>query len=79
MVTLYTTPTCGTCRVAENRLTAADVPFKKVDLTEHPDDLADIKERLGLAPSDKVQLPIIGYQGELLTIADLRGVIEDAS
>ena len=79
MVILYTTPTCGTCKVAERRLDAADVAFEKVDLTEHPDVLADIKERLGLAPSAKVQLPVIGYQGELLTIADLRGVIEDAS
>jgi glutaredoxin len=78
MVTLYTTPTCGTCKVAERQLDAADIAFEKVDLTEHPDVLAGIKERLGLPPTAKVQLPIIGYMGELLTIADLRGVIEDA-
>ena len=75
MVTLYTSPTCGTCKVAERRLIAAGVDFELVDLTEHPAVLAEIKERLGGAT---VQLPVIGYAGELLTIADLRGVIEDA-
>ncbi|WNO26458.1 NrdH-like glutaredoxin [Microbacterium phage BabyDaisy] len=75
MVTLYTTPTCGTCKVAERQLTAADIPFEKVDLTEHPDTLAELKERLNVAT---LQLPIIGYQNELLTIVDLRGIIEDA-
>ncbi|QDH93453.1 NrdH-like glutaredoxin [Microbacterium phage Arroyo] len=75
MVTLYTTPTCGTCKVAERQLDAADILFEKVDLTEHPDTLAELKERLNVTT---LQLPIIGYQGELLTIVDLRGIIEDA-
>ncbi|QDP45054.1 NrdH-like glutaredoxin [Microbacterium phage Stromboli] len=75
MVTLYTTPTCGTCKVAERRLDDAGVEFKKVDLTEHPDALLDIKERLGV---EKVQLPVIGFEGELHTIVALRDIIRTA-
>lgn len=73
MVILYTTPTCGTCKVAGNRLTDALVEHEKVDLTEHPGKLAELKERLGV---DRLQLPIIEYRGDLLTIADLRAIIE---
>lgn len=78
MVTLYTTPTCGTCKVAERRLDAAGVAFEKVDLTEHPDALLDIKERLGIEPGQKVQLPVIGFEGELHTIVGLRDIIRTA-
>ncbi|WVX89778.1 NrdH-like glutaredoxin [Microbacterium phage SanaSana] len=75
MVILYTTPTCGTCKVAERRLDDAGVKFEKVDLTEHPDALLDIKERLGV---EKVQLPVIGFEGELHTIVALRDIIRTA-
>ncbi|QJD53445.1 NrdH-like glutaredoxin [Microbacterium phage Jovita] len=78
MVTLYTTPTCGTCKVAERRLDDAGVEFEKVDLTEHPDTLEDIRERLGIAPGQKLQLPILGFEGELHTIVGLRDIIRTA-
>ncbi|QOP66626.1 NrdH-like glutaredoxin [Microbacterium phage TukTuk] len=78
MVTLYTTPTCGTCKVAERRLDDAGIDFEKVDLTLNPVILEEIRERLGVAPGQKLQLPILGFEGELHTIVALRDIIRTA-
>ncbi|AVR56703.1 NrdH-like glutaredoxin [Microbacterium phage Didgeridoo] len=78
MVTLYTTPTCGTCKVAERRLDDAGIDFEKVDLTLNPVILEEIRERLGVSPGQKLQLPILGFEGELHTIVALRDIIRTA-
>lgn len=72
MVIVYSTPTCAPCRVAEKRLDAAEVPFEKVDLTENPEILANLKERLGVP---HIQTPLFLFEDELFGMSDLRAII----
>lgn len=76
MVTLYSTPTCAPCRVAERRLAAAGLLAGKVDLTEHPDKVEELKERLG---TPTLQTPIFEFHGELFGISDLPAILNTAS
>lgn len=72
MVTLYSTPACAPCKVAEKRLDAAGIPFEKVDLTQHPSLVEDLKDRLD---QPLIQTPIMEFRGELFGIADLSNII----
>jgi glutaredoxin len=76
MVTLYSTPTCAPCRVAESRLDDAGLLAAKVDLTQDPEKVEELKARLGVPV---LQTPILEFEGELFGIADLRAVMETAS
>lgn len=50
-LTLYTTPHCPACRLTRNALDHAGVAYTVVDLSEHPDLLAQLrKEGLMRAP-----------------------------
>jgi len=75
MVTLYSTPTCARCRVAEDRLDAAGLLAAKVDLTQDPDKLDELKERLDVPMLD---LPVLEYRGELFGMGDLYDLIRTA-
>lgn len=75
MVTLYSAPSCQPCRMAERQFDLNDVNYEKVDLTENPAILANLKERRG---SDVIQTPLFEVDGELFNIAGLREVIERA-
>lgn len=73
MVTLYSTPTCAPCTVAEKQLAAAGIDVEKVDLTEEPEVLAALKTELD-APF--VHTPTFRVDGELLVgMAHLRNII----
>lgn len=76
MVTLYSTPTCAPCRVAEARLEAADLLAAKVDLTQNPEKVEELKERLGVT---LLQTPILEFEGELFGMADLPNIIRSAN
>jgi glutaredoxin len=76
MVTLYSTPTCAPCRVAEKRLDAAGMLAAKVDLTQHPDKIEELKERLG---TSTLTTPILEFQGELFGIWDLNNIIRSVN
>ena len=76
MVTIYATPACAPCRVAETRLAAAGITFQKIDLTEEPDILAALKERLDVP---KINTPTFEFRGELHEgIQTLSAIIETA-
>lgn len=72
MVTLYSTPTCAPCRVAEKRLDAAGILGAKVDLTLDPAKVEELKDRLGVT---LLQTPILEFEGELFGMVDLANII----
>ena len=77
MVTLYSTPTCAPCRVAEKRLIAAGIEVDKVDLTTEPETLAALKEEL---ESPAVHTPTFRHDGELLVgMAHLATIIKSVN
>ena len=77
MVTLYSTPTCAPCRVAEKRLIAAGITVNRVDLTEEPETLAALKAELD---SPVVHTPTFRHDGELqVGIAHLSNIIRSVN
>ena len=76
MVTLYSTPTCAPCRVAEKRLDAAGVHTTKVDLTLDPAKVEELKERLDVTV---LHTPILEFEGELFGMVDLAAIIRSAT
>lgn len=77
MVTLYSTPTCAPCRAAEKRLIAAGITVNKVDLTQEPAKVDELKERLGNPTF--IQTPIFERDGELFNIADLPNILRSVN
>lgn len=75
-ITQYTTPTCATCKVAGKRLVAAGVDVEVIDLTEHPDILAELKSRLD---RDIIQVPLfIDESDDVFDITGLPQLLERA-
>lgn len=71
-IKLYTTPTCGTCKMAAKRLESKAVDLEVIDLTEHPDLLDNLKRRLDKGPAEQIQVPIFEDEsGELFNITGL--------
>lgn len=78
-ITLNTTPTCATCKMAGKRLVAAGVDVNYVDLTEHPDLLAALKDRLGVAQASPIQVPLfVDENDEIFDITGLSTLLERA-
>lgn len=78
-IKLYTTPTCGTCKMAGRRLDGVGADVEIIDLTEHPDLLAELKARLGRGPSDQIQVPLFEDENdEIFDITGLGGLVERA-
>lgn len=73
-IKLYTTPTCGTCKMAGKRLDNAGADVEIIDLTEHPDLLAALKERLNKGPADQIQVPL--FEDENDEIFDITGLVK---
>lgn len=72
-IKLYTTPTCGTCKMAAKRLDASGVDVDIIDLTEHPDLLDELKRRLGKGPAEQIQVPLFQDESdEIFNISSLR-------
>lgn len=79
-ITVYTTPTCQTCKMAARRLDAAGADVELVDLTENPDILLELKAKLGVAPADPIQVPkFLTDDGELGDITNLSGLLSRAA
>lgn len=74
-LTVYTTPTCGPCIGAKKNLDSNEIPYATVDLTQAPDVLASLKERLQLP---KVNTPLFEWRGELKGLHELREIIAEA-
>lgn len=71
-ITVYKTPTCATCNMASKRLESAGVNVLPVDLTENPDALSMLKERLN---RDVIQVPLFldedGGLSDITALPDL--------
>ena len=76
MVTLYSTPTCAPCKVAERQLKAAGMLADKVDLTEAPEMVEELKARLDVPV---LHTPILEFEGELFGMADLGNIIRSVN
>ncbi|UGL61848.1 NrdH-like glutaredoxin [Microbacterium phage Franklin22] len=76
MVTLYSTPTCAPCKVAEKRLDDAGMLAAKIDLTENPAKVEELKERLDVP---LLHTPILEFRGELFGMADLGNIIRSVN
>ncbi|QDK03272.1 NrdH-like glutaredoxin [Microbacterium phage Roman] len=75
-IKLYTTPTCGTCKMAGRRLDSAGADVEIVDLTEHPDLLAELKSRLNKGVSEQIQVPLFEDENdEIFDITGLSGLV----
>lgn len=78
-ITVNTTPTCQTCKMAAKRLKAAGAEVTLIDLTEHPDLLAELKRRRGVGPSDPIQVPLFEDENdEIFDITGLPGLLARA-
>lgn len=78
-ITVNTTPTCATCKMAVKQLEAAGVEVNLVDLTEHPDLLLELKTRLGVGPDAPIQVPLfLDEEGEISDITGLRALVNRA-
>lgn len=71
-IKLYTTPTCGTCKMAGRRLDSAGADVEIIDLTEHPDLLDELKRRLNKGPAEQIQVPL--FEDESDEIFDITGL-----
>lgn len=71
-IKLYTTPTCGTCKMAGRRLDATGAEVEIIDLTEHPDLLDELKRRLNKGPAEQIQVPL--FEDEDDEIFDITGL-----
>lgn len=79
-IRLYTTPTCGTCKMSGRRLDAAGVEVDVIDLTEHADLLAELKRRLDKGPAEQIQVPLFEDENdEIFDITGLPGIISRAA
>jgi len=54
MITVYTTPTCGTCNALKAYLKKENIEYKEVDVLVDQDSLSKIMAKAG-----KMELPII--------------------
>lgn len=78
-ITVNSTPTCQTCKMAARRLDEAGANVNIVDLTEHPDLLLELKKRLKVAPDSPIQVPIfVDENDDIFDITGLGGLVERA-
>lgn len=60
--------------MAGKRLDKAGADVEIIDLTEHPDLLAALKERLNKGPADHIQVPL--FEDENDEIFDITGLVK---
>lgn len=60
--------------MAGKRLDNAGADVEIIDLTEHPDLLAALKERLNKGPADQIQVPL--FEDENDEIFDITGLVK---
>lgn len=73
-ITVYKTPTCGTCSAVLNRLRAEGITPEIIDLTEHPDRLAELKSHFNV---DIIQVPLIQWGTRYENIAGFTQLLSD--
>lgn len=48
MITVFTTPTCATCRDVKRYLERHELPYETIDLTENPEIAQNLYETTGV-------------------------------
>lgn len=79
-VTIYSTPTCGYCRMEKEWLDDKGVSYKAVDISEDQEEAAKMVEKTGqmgvpvtIIEKDGKEDIIIGFdQGQLMELLDIK-------
>lgn len=61
-ITVYGQPSCQPCRLVQRRLDRDQVPYDYVDLTQHPDKLAQLKAA-GMTRTPIIETPTETWSG----------------
>jgi glutaredoxin-like YruB-family protein len=72
-IIIYSTPTCGYCRMAKDYLKSKNVPFTEIDVTK---DAAKAQEMI--AKSGQMGVPVIDVGGKIIVGFDKRKLDEYA-
>ena len=62
-LTLYSTTTCGPCKIVAKRLTDARIPFDHIHLDRNENILAELKTRLD---TNTIHTPVVIDNGEVV-------------
>lgn len=76
VITVYTTPTCATCKAAMKRMDKLGVPFVPVDLTE---DAASLERLKAHFKTPTITAPLFEYEGEISDITKLSDLLRKAA
>ncbi|MDQ3954438.1 MAG: NrdH-redoxin [Actinomycetota bacterium] len=71
-LTVYTTITCGPCRRLKRQLSELGIPFKEIDVDEHP----EFNARIKAASGGYRTVPTVEAAGRLLVNPSIREVVE---
>jgi glutaredoxin-like YruB-family protein len=73
-ITIYSTPTCGYCRMAKEYLTSKNIPYKEIDVST---DRA--QQEAMVAKSGQYGVPVIDVDGKIIVGFDKRKLDEYAA
>lgn len=71
-LTVYTTTTCGPCRRLKRQLSELEIPYKEIDVNEHP----EFDARIKAASGGYRTVPTVEAAGRLLVNPSIREVVE---
>jgi len=72
-ITIYSTPTCGFCKMAKDYLTSKNIPYTEVDVSR------DIpRQQEMIAKSGQFGVPVIDVDGKIIVGFDKRKLDEYA-
>lgn len=71
MIKIYSSPSCGKCRMLKSILVSEGVSFEEIDITKNEDALNELQDR------DLLSLPVISKDGEFFSgdIEELKEMI----
>ena len=72
-ITIYSTPTCGYCRMAKQYLTSKNIPYTEVDVS-----LDQAKQQELITKSGQFGVPVIDVGGKIIVGFDKRKLDEYA-
>ena len=70
-ITIYSTPTCGYCKMAKEYLTSKHIPYTDVDVSRDP-----AKQQEMLTKSGQFGVPVIDVDGKIIVGYDKRKLDE---
>ena len=70
-ITIYSTPTCGFCKMTKEYLTSKNIPFTDIDVSVNPE-----KQKEMFAKSQQFGVPVIDVDGKIIIGFDKRKLDE---